>query len=310
MSHRCFSKSSSATKHAHSERQAAINRYDAWQKMRAKALQNCPNGKLPASFRDIPHPPPPPPSSVEDADIMELSMELNAASLDSDVPGDLDDSGIERVPMADPGLDVSLAFKFVNRVVLIDKQRPLPEIGGGEHSPVGQGPHVRRKSVLPGMSPSRHGSRFHVTDTLISRNSRSDRDSRSTKSQKFGRVRSCKAVSSACSCSCSWCPGALYVRWLWTLSEVSPFHINHAFLFLYCHSIYSFQLEIVVRWWLSYGHCDCICTQLEYTHRNVKCCGLKAKVMEHERKWRKAVEHSGQYGGLNRKGACWIGSVT
>lgn len=34
-------------------------------------------------------------------------MELNAVSLDGHIPGDLDESGIERVPMADPGLDVS-----------------------------------------------------------------------------------------------------------------------------------------------------------------------------------------------------------
>jgi len=34
-------------------------------------------------------------------------MELNAVSID-DVQGDLDEQGIERVPMADPGLDVGL----------------------------------------------------------------------------------------------------------------------------------------------------------------------------------------------------------
>lgn len=39
-------------------------------------------------------------------DIMDLSMELNAASID-DIG--LDEQGIERVPTADPGLDVSLA---------------------------------------------------------------------------------------------------------------------------------------------------------------------------------------------------------
>jgi serine/threonine-protein phosphatase 2A regulatory subunit B' len=39
-------------------------------------------------------------------------MELNAVSLDGDVPGDLDESGIERVPMADPGLDVSGVYNL------------------------------------------------------------------------------------------------------------------------------------------------------------------------------------------------------
>lgn len=61
--------------------------------------------KLPESYSEIAREPPPPPV-VDDTDIMDLSMELNAVSID-DVPGDLDESGIERVPMADPGLDVS-----------------------------------------------------------------------------------------------------------------------------------------------------------------------------------------------------------
>jgi serine/threonine-protein phosphatase 2A regulatory subunit B' len=73
--------------------------------MRELALKNAPNGKLPDGYVEIPHAPPPPPPSVDDNDILDLSMELNAASID-DVPGDLDEHGIERVPMADPGLDV------------------------------------------------------------------------------------------------------------------------------------------------------------------------------------------------------------
>jgi len=108
----------------------AVHKYEAWQKMREIALKNAPGGKMPDGYVEIPHAPPPPPSTIDDADIMDLSMELNAASMD-DVPGDLDEHGLERVPMADPGLD-----------------RPLPEIGG-DHSPIGQGLHSRRKSVLP-----------------------------------------------------------------------------------------------------------------------------------------------------------------
>jgi len=107
------------------EQQHAVERYGHWQKVRERAVQNA-SGKLPTGYREIEHPPPPSPVP-DDSDIMDLSMELNAVSIDGEVPGDLDDSGIERVPMADPGL----------------------EIGGEPHSPVGQGPHVRRKSVLP-----------------------------------------------------------------------------------------------------------------------------------------------------------------
>ncbi|EGO20964.1 hypothetical protein SERLADRAFT_452105 [Serpula lacrymans var. lacrymans S7.9] len=112
------------------EQQHAVDRYDQWQKMREKAIENA-GGKLPQGFVEIEHAPPPPPSAADDSDILELSMELNAVSIDGEVPGDLDESGIERVPMADPGLD-----------------RPFPEVSG-EHSPVSQSPHVRRKSVLP-----------------------------------------------------------------------------------------------------------------------------------------------------------------
>jgi len=98
--------------------------------MREKALKNAPGGKLPEGFHEVEHAPPPPPSAVEDSDILDLSMELNAASID-EVQGDLDTSGIERVPNADPGFD-----------------RPFPEVNQ-EHSPTANGPHVRRKSVLP-----------------------------------------------------------------------------------------------------------------------------------------------------------------
>ncbi|KAE9399325.1 protein phosphatase 2A regulatory B subunit [Gymnopus androsaceus JB14] len=113
------------------EQQRAVNRYDAWQKMRAKALTNA-GGKLPEGYVEISYPTPPPPPSAEDIDILDLSMELNAASID-DVTGDLDEHGIERVPMADPGLDQ--AYPDVGTDLT----------GAGQ----GQSPHVRRKSVYP-----------------------------------------------------------------------------------------------------------------------------------------------------------------
>lgn len=97
----------------HSERQHAVERYDQWQKMREKALKNAPGGKLPEGFHEVEHAPPPPPPSVEDSDILDLSMELNAASID-EVQGDLDTSGVERVPNADPGFDVSRTEPVVN----------------------------------------------------------------------------------------------------------------------------------------------------------------------------------------------------
>lgn len=116
--------------HKIDEQEHAINQYNAWQKMREKALHNAPGGKMPEGYVEPYRAPPPASSPVDDADIMDLSLELNAASID-DVPGDLDESGLERVPMADPGLD-----------------RPLPQVGNHEHSNE-QGLHVRRRSVLP-----------------------------------------------------------------------------------------------------------------------------------------------------------------
>ncbi|KAI0079943.1 B56-domain-containing protein [Panus rudis PR-1116 ss-1] len=114
------------------ERQHAVERYEQWQKIRQKAIENS-GGKLPEGFDETEPPPPPPP--VDEQDIIDLSMDLNAVSLDAEVPmGDLDDSGIERVPMADPGLD-----------------RPYPEVGV-ELSPGAGGNanvHSRRKSALP-----------------------------------------------------------------------------------------------------------------------------------------------------------------
>jgi hypothetical protein len=88
------------------EQQQAVMRYEAWQKLREKAINNA-GGKLPEGYTEIPHAPPPPPPVVDDADIMDLSMELSAASIE-DVPGDLDERGIERVPMADPVAEVGL----------------------------------------------------------------------------------------------------------------------------------------------------------------------------------------------------------
>ncbi|KAJ7905419.1 protein phosphatase PP2A0 B subunit gamma isoform [Mycena olivaceomarginata] len=113
------------------EQEHAVHRYNAWQKMRDIALQNAPGGQLPSGFHEVPHAPPPPPPSADDTDILDLSMELNAASID-DVPGDLDEHGIERVPMADPGLD-----------------RSIPDLHAAEAPGSGALPHMRRKSVLP-----------------------------------------------------------------------------------------------------------------------------------------------------------------
>ena len=45
------------------------------------------------------------PSPADDLDIEKLSLDLSAASIDADIGDAIDDSGIERVPMAD-GIEV------------------------------------------------------------------------------------------------------------------------------------------------------------------------------------------------------------
>lgn len=107
------------------ERQRLVERYEGWQKMREIALKNA--GDTAPEELSAEYPPPPP---EEDEDLGDLSIDLSAAAMDAEVAQALDDSGIERVPVADPIGNM-----------------PMPDEPG---SPIGQSPHVRRKSVLPG----------------------------------------------------------------------------------------------------------------------------------------------------------------
>ncbi|KAH8116901.1 protein phosphatase 2A regulatory B subunit [Phellopilus nigrolimitatus] len=114
------------------DRQKRTKLYEDWLKLREIAKQNA-NGKLPEGFEEMVIPLPPP--LVDDIDIEHLSMDLNAASIDAEIAHELDNSGIERVPMADPGLDNSYG----------DAMDGFSSPGGASS----QSPHVRRKSVLP-----------------------------------------------------------------------------------------------------------------------------------------------------------------
>ena len=73
----------------------------------------------------------------------DVSIDLSAA-MEAEVAQALDESGIERVPMADPGIGGV----------------PVADEPG---SPVGQGAHVRRRSVLPGGYRSRLSVRRMLT---------------------------------------------------------------------------------------------------------------------------------------------------
>lgn len=89
------------------EQQHAVQRYEQWQKLRETAKENA-HGRLPSSF-DEQEPPPPPPPVAED-EILDLTMDFNAISIDPEA--ELDESGVERVPMADPEMDVSYCVWF------------------------------------------------------------------------------------------------------------------------------------------------------------------------------------------------------
>ncbi|EJD52951.1 protein phosphatase 2A regulatory B subunit [Auricularia subglabra TFB-10046 SS5] len=117
------------------EHEHLARRYDNWQKMREVAIEHasalkkpCPDSVLDASY------PPPPPE--DDPDISDIAIDLSAAVIEAEAAEvNLDDSGgIERVPAADIGID--------------EPRRPFPETLN-DPAPVGQSPHVRRKSVLP-----------------------------------------------------------------------------------------------------------------------------------------------------------------
>ncbi|KAF8436776.1 phosphatase 2A regulatory B subunit-domain-containing protein [Boletus edulis BED1] len=110
------------------EQQHAVDRYEQWQKVREKAMQNA-GGKLPKGFREFERLPPQPPSVGDDSDISELSLELNAMSIDDEMLAELDESDIEMVPMADPSFDCEYAQ------------------AGSDPPPVSQSPRVRRTSV-------------------------------------------------------------------------------------------------------------------------------------------------------------------
>jgi serine/threonine-protein phosphatase 2A regulatory subunit B' len=123
------------------DQRRAEARYAAWTKLRALAQQNAGTKlKLPEGFeQDAPVPPPPPsPPTDEPDDIMDLSLELSQAHLDDEMSVDVDETGIERVPMADPGMPMGHYAPGAS-----PERGPANPLQGGL-------PALRRKSVLPG----------------------------------------------------------------------------------------------------------------------------------------------------------------
>lgn len=82
--------------------------------MKETAAQNA-GGKLPERLAKLEYPEMPPP--LDEAEIADVTIDLTQAAIDAAVDQDLDESGIERIPTADPGLDVS-RFLFDATIVL------------------------------------------------------------------------------------------------------------------------------------------------------------------------------------------------
>lgn len=104
--------------------------------MRETALKNAGDSVLPEVNGEYPPPPPP----IDEDDFGELSIDLSEAIDPRDA---LDESGIERTPMADPGI--------------------VDEPG----SPLGLGAHIRRRSMLPGKIKDFYHDRKPLTDLPI-----------------------------------------------------------------------------------------------------------------------------------------------
>ncbi|KAG8875520.1 Serine/threonine-protein phosphatase 2A 56 kDa regulatory subunit delta isoform [Tulasnella sp. 331] len=124
------------------ERQALVDRYDKWQRMRSLAARRAPGGKLPKSILDQGDYPPLPPPPIDENEFPDPSLELSHAALEAESV----DFGMMPSAQAGAGAMMSSAEGAVLGM-------------GGEAGYIGQPysdgatplgpPHVRRKSVLP-----------------------------------------------------------------------------------------------------------------------------------------------------------------
>ncbi|ORY27459.1 protein phosphatase PP2A0 B subunit gamma isoform [Naematelia encephala] len=123
------------------ESEKAIQRYDEWMQLREQAIANhAASGSTDPLPKFITDEPPPRPEPFQDEDMTDVSVDLMANGFDASESFTLDRSMADDVvPVADPGLE---------------RPSPITPVTLGMHpaqpaSPSPQGPHIRRKSVLP-----------------------------------------------------------------------------------------------------------------------------------------------------------------
>jgi hypothetical protein len=90
-----------------------VERYENWQKLKDAAIANA-DPKKKDSIAKMEYPEPPPP--LDESEIADVTLDLSQAAIEAEVSHqELDLSGMERVPDADPGLDVrSSLLEFIH----------------------------------------------------------------------------------------------------------------------------------------------------------------------------------------------------
>lgn len=90
--------------HFYSEHERLVQRYEEWQKLREVALDKAGPSTADA-IKKLAFPEPPPP--LDESEIADVTLDMSQAAIEAEVTQqELDVGGIERVPDADPGLDV------------------------------------------------------------------------------------------------------------------------------------------------------------------------------------------------------------
>jgi len=121
------------------ERQALVERYDKWQRMRALAAKRA-GGKLPKSIAEQGDYPPPPPPPIDESDFPDPSLELSHAALEAEsvdfgmIPGGAAGGVLGSAEGAVLGMGGEAGY--------------IGQPYSDGATPLGP-PHVRRKSVLP-----------------------------------------------------------------------------------------------------------------------------------------------------------------